>query len=894
MPEKMKPVTIEELWQLKDFSPNKSQKEAILHTNGPLFLTAGPGSGKTRVLLWRTLNLIVFCGVEPEKIYLSTFTEKAAKQLRDGLRTLLALATSKTGQPYDISAMSIGTVHSICRRLITDKRFSEDGGRGNAPKLLDELGQFFKIYGRSFWSRLIAAGAFGDEETGTMTINAYFDKMNKEGPSRSRFNAATEVINLFNRFSEESFKPSGEKTGDDTLDRLIAMYKAYLEELDSDKIIKQVDFSLLQQAAFNHITALEQSGNIFEHIIIDEYQDTNAIQEKLFFALAKGNKNICVVGDDDQALYRFRGATVENLVDFPDRCEKAIGVRPRRIDLSINYRSRKKIVDAYSNFINLIDWEKEKPKEGYYRIHDKNIQANRTSEEPAVLVTSHDKSELVYREIADFVYNLKIQKKVEDYSQIAFLFPSVKSPRVQEYKKAFDEINREKRLTGTPDELKIYAPRAGSFLEVDEATALWGLMQLVFCNSESEDTPVFLSQRYKEWMDKSKNIAVQLCKDDKQLARYITDRRSEISLIMKDYEILSKIAEKNNLKIDEAFKQSMIRIFSDAPGLSAKGKKNLSNKYFIEIIKQKEKDGIPFTTGYIISRCTSLDWSVLDLFYQLCGFSHFRKMFELAQDGLDEGPICNLGLISNYLSRYMEEYSAVITASFYKNNIFFHSLFHSFTYALFRLDETEYENPEDPFPKGRISFLTIHQSKGLEFPVVVLGNLRKIERVDRKEVIIRELLNKEGEPLDRIAKFDSMRMFYVAMSRAKNILVLPRFTTTRAEGKIPAPHQLYAIDEFKSFFGSQIFPHIKSFNIDTLPEVQVEKEDLGKTYSYTSDYFMYVRCPRLYMIFNRYDFVPSRSQTMFFGSLIHRTIEDLHNILIKERKGEIFAGDTSP
>jgi DNA helicase-2/ATP-dependent DNA helicase PcrA len=231
----------------------------------------------------------------------------------------------------------------------------------------------------------------------------------------------------------------------------------------------------------------------------------------------------------------------------------------------------------------------------------------------------------------------------------------------------------------------------------------------------------------------------------------------------------------------------------------------------------------------------------------------------------------------------MEQYAPIITASFLTQNAFYHSLFHSFTYALFRLDETEYENPEDPFPKGRISFLTIHQSKGLEFPVVVLGNLRRMERVDRKEIIIRSLLQKEGEPLEKISKFDNMRMFYVAMSRAKNLLVLPRFSTTKSEEKIPQPHQIYASNEFKEFLISGNFPLVNNFDMTTLPDVQLDKEDLGKTYSYTGDYFMDERCPRQYMIFNQYEFVPSRSQTMFFGSLIHRTIEDLHNILIQER-----------
>ncbi len=118
-------MRLENYWQIKGFKPNEKQEKAIRHTEGPLFLTAGPGSGKTRVLLWRTLNLIVFEEVDPRRIFLATFTEKAAHQLKEGLRSLLGIVTNKTGVPYDISGMSIGTVHSICQDILidSDRRF---------------------------------------------------------------------------------------------------------------------------------------------------------------------------------------------------------------------------------------------------------------------------------------------------------------------------------------------------------------------------------------------------------------------------------------------------------------------------------------------------------------------------------------------------------------------------------------------------------------------------------------------------------------------------------------------------------------------------------------------------------------------------------------------------
>ena len=157
-------IEIEEYWNESGFDPNDSQREAILHVDGPLLLTAGPGSGKTRVLLWRTLNLIVFHGVDPAKIFLSTFTEKAARQLQDGLRSLLGFVTNGTGKPYDLSRMSIGTVRSLSQRLLADRRFDPEGRRRRAPVLMGALAQYFRVYSRRYWQSLIVAGGFDDEE----------------------------------------------------------------------------------------------------------------------------------------------------------------------------------------------------------------------------------------------------------------------------------------------------------------------------------------------------------------------------------------------------------------------------------------------------------------------------------------------------------------------------------------------------------------------------------------------------------------------------------------------------------------------------------------------------------------------------------------------------------
>ena len=847
---------IEELWELKKFSPNPNQKEAILHSEGPLFLSAGPGSGKTRVLLWRTLNLIVFHNVKPEEIFLSTFTEKAAHQLKEGLRSLLGLVSNYTNQSYDLSKMALGTVHSICNQIITDRRFT-DGHRVPPPVLMDELKQYFYLYRRNFWDDLIKSGGYEKEEDANKEINDYLSNY----PSSSRHNAVQNIISIFNRFSEECLVPASIKTNDKVLKKILKMYQYYLTGLNGK--IRKVDFAILQQCAFDTIQSSVTASNVYKHVIIDEYQDTNHIQEKLFFSLAKGNKNITIVGDDDQALYRFRGATVENLVEFENRCKQFLGIKPQKIDLSHNYRSRKKIVSVYSSFMDKTNWQRKRPEKGYYRIL-KNLVAINNDTKPSVIVSSYSKSPEVYAEIAQLVKEMKESGKIEDYNQIAFLFPTLKSrSRVDGLREALGRLD-----------IRVYAPRAGRFLEIEEAMAIWGLLSKIFGRPKYTE---YFSQGlrdYSNWISECRRFADTIIANDSQLKSFIQDKKEELSLVTEDFEILAGVLKRKKWNLTDSFKMEMLRDLLKPSSLSNKAKKNLQSEFFNKAVELRETQGKPFKIINILNRATSVDWSILDLFYQLNAFTHFKEMYSMAETGEDEGPICNLGLITQYLARYMEEVSAVITGTFLSDDKFVNSFFGSFTYALYRLGESEYEDADDPFPKGRVPFLTIHQAKGLEFPVVVLGSIFKKDRGPRKnEIIIRDLLKKEGEPLDRMNEFDNMRMFYVALSRAKNLLVLPHYKGGSA-----------AIEPFKELFEENKFTLIEDFDLTTLPEAILDEEDLGKSYSYTGDYLNYNKCPRNYMIFNKYGFVPSRSQTMFFGSLVHKTIEDLHHLLIQERK----------
>ena len=864
-------LSIEDLWKTVDFKPNDQQIEAILHTEGPLYLTAGPGSGKTRVLLWRALNLIVFHDVAPEEIYLSTFTEKAALQLREGLQAFLGIATNITGKPYDLAQMYVGTVHSLCQRILTDRRFSAGGQRPRPPRLLDELGQYFHLYNNRRWKHLTTTAGF--EKGANKTINSVFGSK-----SISRHRAVRNCMAVFNRLSEECIDPEkalqriddgdGELAAyleEYTIDRealaaLLRLYAQYQQSLPLSNRLALTDFSLLQQEALQALSDFEGSEHVFKHVIVDEYQDTNTIQERLFFRLAAGHKNICVVGDDDQSLYRFRGATVENFVQFPQRCKEYLGVSPRRIPLSVNYRSRECIIDFYSDFMECCDWTADSGPTEFYRVADKDLQAYRADKGPSVVVSRLGKPQVVYGEIAELVRRLIDEGRVADANQIAFLFPSLKSVQVPRMKQALEEQG-----------LQVYAPRAGKFLEVDEAVDMFGVFIQIF------DTPprgTGWGRDYTdfcEWLDHAKQRGAELMRADRQLAQYVRERRSEMATIVADYQALLEVVERNNWNMREPYNIArMKRPLLNASGLSEQAQRALSSPYFERIVRRRMEEGNPFSLSYIINRATSLDWNVLDLFYQICGFEHFKRMFDLAERGQDEGPICNLGLITQYLARFLDEYRNIITANLLVDGAFQRLFFTSYLYALFRLGESEYEDAEDPFPKGRIPFLTIHQSKGLEFPVVVLANpCKRNWGPQRVELLVRPFLEREeGEPLDRLAEFDIMRMFYVALSRAKNLLVIARISGMNRP--------------FKEMLDNS-FPRIADLDLDTIPTVSLKDDQLPKSYSFTADYLAYRKCPLQYMIFRKYGFVPSRSQVMFFGSLVHQTLEDLHNYLIARK-----------
>lgn len=854
--------TIDHFMSLAGFSPNEAQREAILHESGPLYLPAGPGSGKTRVLLWRVFNLIVYRGVDPSRIFLSTFTEKAARQLESGLFSLLVLAQEVTGRPFDTTELYVGTLHSLSNRILADRRFLAPGTRPRPPVLMDELSQFLYLY-RGDGNRALLE--FAREFLDLNEPNEFYLRVQscfvREPKYPSRFDAINQLKDFFNRVSEEApilenWRAKAEELGlseyHEGIRLLLDLYGIYLTSL---KKTRRVDLSLVQSEALAVVTSCPQGGSVFDEVIIDEYQDTNSVQERLVFALAAGTRNLCVVGDDDQALYRFRGATVENFVRFPDRVSERWGIATRTIPVVRNYRSRGDIVSFYGRAMEAENWEAADGS-APYRV-EKTIHAHRGQDGPAVFTTERKSLAESADDVAALVERLIASGRVDDPNRIAFLFPSVTSTAPHVYIDALEARG-----------IKTYAPRAGSFLNTDEALLVFGLIGKTIGFGRSG----FMNEEYKAWTRKAEAAAERAMADDAALLLFIEDRKEELRQSSRDYRLLVETVTQRGWVLDQAYDRHTMKIaLSNSPGISAKAKRSINSRYFDSLADKAIDEGTPYLLDYALTRATSLDWSLFDHFYRLGAFKAIKTAFDLAEGKtgtLDEGPICNLSLVSKYLSRYGEEYGELIGPK-HADGLIERLFFGSFLSILWKLGESEYEDPEDPFPRGRVPFLTIHQSKGLEFPVVFVPNTVRRARPRICEELIEPFLGTDREPKDRRADFDEARRFYVAFSRAENLLVIPR--SPKYVGKQTEPH-LAGI------------ANLAQLDIEALPSSKAAGDALPRNYSYTGDYTFYGQCPRRYMAFKKYGFAGSRTQTAVFGILVHRTIEDLHRRLLGKQE----------
>ena len=762
---------------------NPQQLEAILATDGPVLIIAGPGSGKTFTLVERIVYLITQKGVAPESLFVVTFTDKAARELT----TRISNRLTDLGIKFNLNEMYLGTFHSICLRLLED--FREFTRLKRSFTLFDQFDQQYFLYQhiKDFRELPDAQLVMGDDQTG-------------------RWAQSENLLKWVNKVSEEALDATTLTAAPEPEIRALATCFAKYQELLHEH--NSLDFSGIQYEALRLLEkrpeVLAQLRQRLTHLMVDEYQDTNTIQERILLLLAGENNNLCVVGDDDQGLYRFRGATIRNILEFPALFDDG---QCKQVKLTVNYRSHPDIIRFYN------EWMKEQVWDDGTRVFRFAKQiVPREDDFPDMptavrLAASDDKGDTTnwHAEVQAFLNGLKASGQLADWNQVAFLFRSVKNDKVV-------ALARFLEAEGVP----VFSPRSNMFFEREEIRLMIGALIFLF--------PQF--PKVRAW------------------------------------------AEGVHLDIWDYYDQLCFKPFTDEL-------RKPENKPLLDWARPLAKRHAVLTQN--------TDYAFSGLFYQLLQFPLFsRFLTEDAVQGVDKGRAArNLGTFSKLLTKFEYlHFVSVLNPEWLEKNI--RDLFNQFLRFLQDGGIGEYEDEAEYAPKGCVSFLTIHQSKGLEFPVVVCGSL---EAVPRKQYSALDVLLEDGgylskerfEPLDHIKNFDFWRLFYTAFSRAQNLLVLAA-QEKQGRGKSPSKY-------FERLFYE--LPSWRDVDLSALTFEAVKQINLKREYSFTSHITVFENCAEQYRFFKDLEFAPIRESPMLFGTLVHQTIEDIHKTVLRGEEGTI-------
>ena len=754
-------------------SANDAQRKAITSTEGPLLITAGPGTGKTFTLVKRVAYLIREKGVRPENILVATFTEKAARELV----TRISNELSTFDYDLDVSEMYVGTFHSICLKII--KEHIEYANVRKNYRVADSFDQKYLVF--QHYGKFKALEHFGDFPQGGGAWGTC-DRI-----CTASNTLAEELIDLDAMMADSSAEVVAYAEA-------AKLYRELLVEAN------WLDFATIQTETYRMLSespvVLKELGEKIRYVMIDEYQDTNYIQEQLTLLFARGCGNICVVGDDDQGLYRFRGATIRNILEFPSRFEDG---SCKQIALDTNYRSDPDIVRFCNGWMKRTEGPRFRFDWQGFRF-EKTIRAARKKEHevPSVVRVDADHDNWCDA-LCDFVEALVKRGAVHDYNQIAFLFKSVKHPNARNLAERFEERG-----------VSVYSPRSNEFFERDEIRLVVGILLLLF-------------PRYVQRIEKR-----DFSFPNDELLRYY------VGCIQRSNEILSQ---------DDA---KPLRSWIATMGRS--------HSCLVE----------------------NTDYAFSGLIYQLFEFEPFRSILDTPLDtGIhDQRAMRNLSTLVSVTGKfeYLQRVD-IFTAD--RLDRILESFFNTYLNFLIRGGIDEYEDEEEYVPSGCVPFLTIHQSKGMEFPIVVVDSLYATPTKSRDELMqeIKDLYGHRTafEPIEDIKYFDFWRLYYTAFSRAQDLLVLSHR---------PMAHRKIG----KAFEGP--YEELPSISPETFPFEQfdfhsVKSAELKPAFSFTSDIALYEACSLQYKFFRELGFSPVRVGATLFGQLVHQTIEDVHRSALR-------------
>lgn len=785
----------------RDISSNEEQDLAISSDlNQSLFIVAGPGSGKTTVMVLKILKFIFVDDVNPKEILATTFTKKAAAELlsrilswgdkikkeleikawsyldeQDEFMEIYGMEVMdfvKKIKRIDFNLIITGTIDSVAEELL---RVHRDPGT-NQPVLIEEF---------VATSAMMNLGLYYHDRYLDTNLQEYLAELKgkeeyngKKPVIKNPSQMADILLDIKNRMYYDQVELNDMlatiKPQDKGKQLAFKIIGDYIDELKSRNIY---DFPMLEKEFLDRLnnSKLDVFLNDVKVILVDEYQDTNLLQESIYFKIAvsaiANNGNITVVGDDDQSLYRFRGATVDLFTNFRERV-KIIGVDSQEINLRTNYRSTENIIGLCNKFVELDEEYQSARVEDKLRIcsPNKNNEDEEKHKNIPILGMFRSNETILARDLSKLITELSKGKEVKY---------KVKRVLTKEHYQSITNKNQTKMLDIRKDNFEKVKEYDEIVLRLDpENGSPSDIAFLTYSPKESTSGNRMLPGLLKKYLSKYKD-PVEVFNPRGEDFQSIGVVSIFCGLMLECIDPEGKI-QKVNRKIPRLAARNMRRwrdIANDYIKTYPDPNTPLSLERFVTLWQVRQ--------AYPEGKKWPKQASLIELAYKLATW------IEELQDDI-EG-LVYLESITKTITQngFFNEYSAKIYFDTPENEIAsieeaLWNIFVPIASGGIKLDENLFET----LPPNRLNIMSIHQSKGLEFPLVIVDVASRFGKNKAKDSILRFPKNNDKSSLleDKIRIFSSLgksdreskdrsfddltRLYFVAFSRAQDVLLL--------------------------------------------------------------------------------------------------------------------------
>jgi DNA helicase-2/ATP-dependent DNA helicase PcrA len=767
---------------------NPEQKKAVYHDAGPLLIIAGAGTGKTTVITERIKHLITEKNITPDEILALTFTEKAANEMQDRVDEIL---------PYGYSQLWISTFHSFCDSILREEGIHI--GINPNYTLMSDTDSILFLKKNLFSLKLSYFRPLGNPNKFVEAILQHFARLQDEDISPNEYLTWAKSQVTKNKQQTDEEIEEAEKFSE-----LANAYKQYTDikleagVFDFSDVIAQT-LELFRKR--KHI--LKKYQDKFKYILIDEFQDTNFAQNTLALLLAGKNNNITVVADDDQAIYRWRGAALSNVIQFRQNFENTTIA-----SLTKNYRSTQEILDRSHS---MIQHNNPNRLEALEQIDKKLTSGKKVKGAPI-----------------EFLYTTRADEEAENIARTIF------------------DLEKSGKYLYTDFAILV---RANSHAQ----PIIHALQRLRIPYQFLGPSQLFQQNEIKDLIAYLRSLAN--IEDTVSLFRVL--QMDIFKLSMKDLTVLLNFAKKHTISLFETLEK-----IEDVP--VSEHTKQICTTIKDMILRHLER--------------TKSDSPGQILYYFLIDTGLYQKFIEYKTQQ-EEQVAQNIARFFDKLKTYEtlnKEYSIYSAVEWID--------------LMMEMGDSPLVQEVDWKEFQAVKILTIHSSKGLEFPVVFLVNLvmeRFPSRARKETLPIPDNLVKEILPTGDLHLQEERRLFYVGMTRAKERLFLTasKFYAGGKREKKLSPFIAEALPEVLSKQAEKYSPtqltlleatkdyvaEVKTPIYDPLPPVEIQSISFSQLQAFDL-------CPLHFKARYILNIPTPNSAPITFGSSIHDTLHELHDL----------------